>query len=69
MYRASVSVVTISKMYGHESIDVTIKYIGVDMDDMTAAMQMSLFQIQGFWKKWLQRQKTKQKLNQPEGNW
>lgn len=43
MYRAGVSVVTISKMYGHESIDVTLKYIGVDMDDMTAAMDRSPF--------------------------
>ena len=26
-------------MMGHESIDQTLKYIGVDLDDMNSAMQ------------------------------
>lgn len=38
MYRSGVPPATISKMMGHESIDQTLKYIGVDMDDMTSAM-------------------------------
>lgn len=38
MWRAGVKVETISKMLGHTSIDMTLKYIGADMDDMTAAM-------------------------------
>ena len=39
MYRSGVEVATISKMMGHESIDQTLKYIGVDLDDMNNAMQ------------------------------
>ncbi len=39
MYRSSVEVATISKMMGHESIDQTLKYIGVDLDDMCSAMK------------------------------
>lgn len=39
MYRSGVEVATISKMMGHESIDQTLKYIGVDLDDMNSAMQ------------------------------
>jgi len=38
MYRASVPVATIAQIYGHESTDVTLRYIGVDLDDMSAAM-------------------------------
>lgn len=38
MYRSGVAPATICKMLGHESIDTTLKYIGVDMDDMTRAM-------------------------------
>lgn len=38
MYRSGVEVATISKMMGHESIDQTLKYIGVDLDDMNSAM-------------------------------
>lgn len=29
----------ISRMLGHESIDMTLGYIGVDLDDMNGAMQ------------------------------
>lgn len=39
MYRSGVEVATISKMMGHESIDQTLKYIGVGLDDMSSAMQ------------------------------
>jgi integrase/recombinase XerD len=38
MYRAGVPVATIAKMLGHESMEMTLRYIGVDLDDMTAAM-------------------------------
>lgn len=38
MYRSGVEPATISKMLGHESIDQTLKYIGVDLDDMNSAM-------------------------------
>ena len=39
MYRSGVEVATISKMMGHESIDQTLKYIGVGLDDMSSAIQ------------------------------
>ena len=39
LFRAGVSVAVIAKILGHESTDVTLRYIGVDMDDMTAAMR------------------------------
>lgn len=39
MYRSGVPPATISKMLGHESLDQTLKYIGVDLDDMTLAME------------------------------
>ncbi|HKM13686.1 MAG TPA: site-specific integrase [Candidatus Methanomethylophilaceae archaeon] len=38
MYRSNVPVATIAKILGHESTDVTLTYIGVDLDDMSAAM-------------------------------
>lgn len=38
MYRSGVEVATISKMMGHESIEMTLKYIGVELDDMSNAM-------------------------------
>lgn len=38
MYRSGVEVATIARMMGHESQDTTLKYIGVNLDDMTAAM-------------------------------
>lgn len=40
LYRAGVPVATIAKMLGHESTEVTLRYIGVDMDDMERAMGM-----------------------------
>ena len=43
MYRAGVEVATIAKILGHESTEVTLKYIGVDLDDMRGAMAIDLF--------------------------
>lgn len=40
LFRANVPVPTIAKILGHESTDVTLKYIGVDMDDMRSAMEV-----------------------------
>lgn len=40
MYRSGVPLATIAKMLGHESTEVTLRYIGVDLDDMASAMQM-----------------------------
>lgn len=39
MYHSGVEPATIAKMLGHDSIDTTLKYIGVDMDDMADAMR------------------------------
>lgn len=39
LFRAGVEVAVIAKILGHESTDVTLRYIGVDMDDMTKAMR------------------------------
>lgn len=39
LFRSGVAVPVIAKILGHESTDVTLRYIGVDMDDMTAAMR------------------------------
>lgn len=39
LFRSGVAVPVIAKILGHESTDVTLRYIGVDMDDMTAAMK------------------------------
>jgi site-specific recombinase XerD len=38
MYRCGVPLATIAKLLGHESTDVTLDYIGVDLDDMGSAM-------------------------------
>lgn len=40
MYRSGVEVATISRMLGHESTDTTLKYIGVNLDDMAEAMKL-----------------------------
>ena len=40
MYRSGVEVATISRMLGHESTEQTLKYIGVDLDDMSKAMEI-----------------------------
>lgn len=39
MYRSHVPLATIAKLLGHESTDVTLDYIGVDLDDMGSAMK------------------------------
>jgi integrase/recombinase XerD len=43
LYRADVPVATIAKILGHESTEVTLRYIGVDIDDMRNAMQKEIF--------------------------
>lgn len=43
LYRAEVPVATIAKILGHESTEVTLRYIGVDIDDMRNAMDKEIF--------------------------
>lgn len=38
LYRNGIPVATIAKILGHESTEVTLKYIGIDLDDMRNAM-------------------------------
>lgn len=38
MFHSGVSVVTIAKILGHSSTEMTLKYIGIDLDDMADAM-------------------------------
>lgn len=38
LYHSGVNIVTISAILGHESITMTMKYIGVNLDDMATAM-------------------------------
>lgn len=45
MYRADVPVPTIAKILGHESTEVTLRYIGVDLDDMRSAMAVDIYRI------------------------
>lgn len=40
LYRAKVPIATISKFYGHDDIGTTLRYLGLDMDDMTDAMKL-----------------------------
>ena len=40
LYHAKVEVPTISKLMGHDDIATTLKYLGVNMDDMSSAMKM-----------------------------
>ena len=39
LYRSEVSIVVIATILGHNSIQTTMKYLGISMDDMTAAME------------------------------
>ncbi len=39
LFRSGVPVATIAKILGHESTDVTLRYIGVEVDDMRDAMR------------------------------
>lgn len=43
LYRAGVPVPTIAKILGHDSTEVTLRYIGVDLDDMRKAMEIQLY--------------------------
>lgn len=43
MYKAGVDIVTISRIFGHDSIEVTIRYLGINMDDMQTAMSKCPF--------------------------
>ena len=43
LYRAGVPVPTIAKILGHDSTEVTLRYIGVDLDDMRKAMEVQLY--------------------------
>lgn len=43
LWKNGVEIEKIAEIMGHESIDVTMKYIGVNMDDMQGAMQQLKF--------------------------
>ena len=45
LYRADVPVATIAQILGHESTEVTLRYIGVGVDDMRDAMQRRIFDV------------------------
>ena len=38
LYHAGTPIETISKLYGHEDIQTTLRYIGVNLDDMSDAL-------------------------------
>lgn len=40
MFHSGVPVPTIAKLLGHESTEQTLKYIGINLDDMQSAMQL-----------------------------
>ena len=44
LFRANVPVPTIAAILGHESTDVTLRYIGVNLDDMRGAMSKEIYQ-------------------------
>lgn len=37
-YRAGIPIETIAKLLGHEDVKTTIRYLGIDLDDMGAAL-------------------------------
>lgn len=39
-YYAGVPIVTLKNLYGHESVDMTSHYVGVDVGEMTTGLQM-----------------------------
>lgn len=43
LYRAGIPVPTIAKILGHDSTEVTLRYIGVDLDDMRKAMATEIY--------------------------
>ena len=38
LYRAGIPIETISKLYGHDDPQTTIRYLGIDLDDMGSAL-------------------------------
>ncbi len=38
LYRAGIPIETISKLYGHDDTQTTIRYLGIDLDDMGSAL-------------------------------
>jgi integrase len=38
-WKAGIPLETIKELMGHESVDTTIRYLGIRLDDMTEAMQ------------------------------
>ena len=40
LHRSNVKIQTISKLLGHEDTATTVKYLGLDMDDMIDGMSM-----------------------------
>lgn len=38
LYRAGIPIETISKLYGHDDPRTTIRYLGIDLDDMRSAL-------------------------------
>lgn len=38
LYRAGIPIETISKLYGHDDVKTTIRYLGIDLDDMGSAL-------------------------------
>ena len=43
LFRAGIPVPTIARILGHESTSITLRYIGVDLDDMRGAMSLDLY--------------------------
>lgn len=43
LYRAGIPVPTIARILGHDSTEVTLRYIGVDLDDMRTAMNTDIY--------------------------
>lgn len=38
LYRAKIPIETISKLYGHDDTQTTIRYLGINLDDMGSAL-------------------------------
>lgn len=43
LYKSGVALPTIAAILGHESTDVTLKYLGITLDDMRDAMRRDLY--------------------------
>ena len=44
LYRAGIPIETISKLYGHDDVKTTIRYLGIDLDDMGSALRVPVLQ-------------------------